>query len=245
MNMNQLETSFGEEMSKLIVANWKMNGSLSFIKSYFQDLKSSPSSEVVFCPPFPYLNSVSSCFTEKNYALGAQDCHTLDTGAFTGNISAPMLKDIGCKYVILGHSERRQYHQETSELVKQKSQNALKNGLIPIICVGETLGDRQSKKHLEVVKQQLIESIPEAVDAVVIAYEPVWAIGTGLTATMEDIVEMHQMIATHTGNKYKVLYGGSVTADNAKEILSQPNVDGVLVGGASLKPELFSQIMQA
>lgn len=243
--MNQLESSFGEEMSKLIVANWKMNGSLSFIETYFQSLKPSTSSEVVFCPSFPYLNAVSHCINDKNYTIGAQDCHTLDSGAFTGNVSAIMLKDIGCKYVILGHSERRQYHQETNELVKQKSQNALKNSLTPIICVGETLDDRQSKKHLEVVKQQLTESIPETDDPVVIAYEPVWAIGTGLTATLEDILEMHQMIATHTSNKYKILYGGSVTPDNAEEILSQKNVDGVLVGGASLKPDLFSQIMQA
>lgn len=232
-------------MSKLIVANWKMNGSLSFIETYFQNIVPSSSSEVVFCPPFPYLNAVSRCFSERKYTLGAQDCHVLDSGAFTGNVSAVMLKDTGCKYVILGHSERRQYHGETCKLVREKSQNALKNDLIPIICVGETLTDRQSKKHLEVVKQQLVESTPEIVDTIVIAYEPVWAIGTGLTATLEDIVEMHQMIATHTSNKYKILYGGSVTADNAKEILSQPNVDGVLVGGASLKPDLFTKIIQA
>lgn len=243
--MNQLETSFGEEMSKLIVANWKMNGSLSFIVSYFQDLGSSDLSEVVFCPPFPYLNAVRNCFFAESYTLGAQDCHALDTGAFTGNVSALMLKDMGCKYVILGHSERRHYHGETNKAVKQKSQAALKHEIIPIICVGETLEDRQSKKHLDTVKQQLTESIPETIDTVVIAYEPVWAIGTGLTATLEDIVEMHQMIATHVAGKYRILYGGSVTANNAGEILSQPNVDGVLVGGASLKPELFTQIMQA
>lgn len=231
-------------MSKLIVANWKMNGSFSFIETYFQAINSPPLSEVVFCPPFPYLNSVYNCFNGKNYALGAQDCHYQDTGAFTGNVSAAMLKDVYCKYVILGHSERRQYHAESNELVRNKGQHALKNGLTPIICVGETLEDRQTKKHLEVVQQQLIESIPETTVPLVIAYEPIWAIGTGLTATLEDIIEMHQMIATHTNDHHKILYGGSVTADNAKEILSQQNVDGVLVGGASLKPDLFNKIIQ-
>ncbi|WP_052045879.1 triose-phosphate isomerase [Candidatus Paracaedibacter symbiosus] len=244
-NLNQLETLLGEEMSKLIVANWKMNGSLFFIESFFCNLTYADKNQVVFCPPFPYLTAVKSYLSKANYALGAQDCHAQDAGAFTGNTSAAMVRDVGGTYVILGHSERRQYHQETNGLVRQKSLNALKNDLIPIICVGETLTDRESKTHLDVVKQQLIESIPDTPESVVIAYEPVWAIGTGLSATLHDIVEMHQMIANYINNKYKILYGGSVTAENAKEILSQPHVDGVLVGGASLKSDLFSTIIAA
>ena len=231
-------------MSKIIIANWKMNGSLAFINSFFQNLPLALQHKIVFCPPFPYLGTVNQFMKKENYSLGAQDCHSQESGAFTGDTSASILKDIGCKYVILGHSERRRSHQETSELVYKKSQSALKNLLIPVICVGETLADRQSKKHLEVVKQQLIESLPLTTDTMVIAYEPVWAIGTGLTATLNDIVEMHGMIATHCKQRYKILYGGSVTADNAAEILSQPHVDGVLVGGASLKPEIFGKIMR-
>ena len=242
--VNQLES--GEEMSKLIVANWKMNGSLSFIKTFFENSVDYPSSEVVFCPPFPYLKTVRDCFSNRKYSLGAQDCHFRDSGAFTGNVSASMLKDLGCQYVILGHSERRHSHQETSKMVREKAQNALQNRLIPLLCVGESLRDRQSEQHFEVVQQQLSESIPEGIiDPMIIAYEPTWAIGTGLTATVEDIAKMHQMIATHIHHKYKILYGGSVTADNAQEIIFQPNVEGVLVGGASLKYEIFNKIIQA
>lgn len=241
--MNQLETASGGKMSKIIVANWKMNGSNSFINAFFQNLTPKSSHKVIFCPPYPFLATVSSRIKEFHYYLGAQDCHTDNAGAFTGDISAAMLADIGCQYVILGHSERRQHHQETNEIVFKKSQMALHNGLSPIICVGETLNDRTAKNHLEIVKQQLIQSIPQTTLPLIIAYEPVWAIGTGLTATLDDIVEMHQMVASHYQHKVKVLYGGSVTADNAAEILSQPNVDGVLVGGASLKPEMFSTII--
>lgn len=231
-------------MSKLLVANWKMNGSFPFIESYFQDLPQFCTNTVVFCPPFPYMGKVKSYLHTANYALGAQDCHPQNSGAFTGNISAAMLRDIGCTYVILGHSERRLQHHETNDLVKQKSLNSLENNLTPIICVGETLADRKAKKHLEVVKQQLLKSLPETTNPIMVAYEPVWAIGTGLSATLEDIVQMHQMIANHLINpNNKVLYGGSVTAENAKDILSQPNVDGVLVGGASLKADVFNKIM--
>ncbi len=242
--MNQLETASGGKMSKIIVANWKMNGSNAFINTFFQKLTPKSPHKVVFCPPYPYLSVVSSHIKEYHYYLGAQDCHTNNAGAFTGDISAEMLIDIGCQYVILGHSERRQHHQETSDIVFKKSQMAIHTGLTPIICVGETLNDRNTKNHLDVVKQQLIQSIPQTTTPLIIAYEPVWAIGTGLTATLSDIVEMHQMITTHCQHKDKVLYGGSVTTDNASEILSQPNVDGVLVGGASLKPEMLNTIIE-
>lgn len=242
--MNQLETASGGKMSKIIVANWKMNGSNAFIDIFFQKLVTKSPHKIIFCPPFPYLGAVSSHIKECHYYLGAQDCHTHSAGAFTGDISAEMLIDTGCQYVILGHSERRQYHNETNEDVFKKSEVALHNGLTPIICVGETLNDRTAKNHLDVVKQQLIQSIPPTTSPLIIAYEPVWAIGTGLTATLNDIVEMHQMIATHCQQKHKVLYGGSVTADNAAEILAQPNVDGVLVGGASLKSEMLNMIMR-
>lgn len=231
-------------MTKLIVANWKMNGSKSFIDSYFNSFKKQQDNQVVFCPPFLYLDRVNNYLEETNFALGAQDCHNHESGAFTGNISAGMLKEIGCRYVILGHSERRQYHSETDALVREKSETAIKAGLMPIVCAGESLEDRQSKKHLEVVKRQLEQSLPSSLEKCVIAYEPVWAIGTGLTATTNDINEMHQMIADFIGHKVPVLYGGSVTADNAPEILSQLNVGGVLVGGASLKPDVFNKICQ-
>lgn len=232
-------------MYKFIVANWKMNGSKVFIENYFNSFQKQHTNKVIFCPPFPYLSLVKNSLTVTNFMLGAQDCHIQEYGAFTGNTSATMLKDMGCEYVILGHSERRQYHQETNELVYQKSQAALKANITPIICVGESLTDRQSKIHLRIVTQQLQQSLPDLIDKCIIAYEPVWAIGTGLSATLEDINEMHQMVADLTYQKAPILYGGSVTEDNAAEILSQPNVNGVLVGGASLKPEVFNKICQA
>lgn len=242
--LNQLETSLRGKMSKIIVANWKMNGSLGFIDTYFQNLLWCEKHTVVFCPPFPYLAKVDSLLTKENYFLGAQNCHTHDSGAFTGEVSSKMLADMGCQYVIIGHSERRHQQGETNETVHQKNQQVLQSNMVPIICVGETLEDRQANQHLHVVREQLTESLPSSGN-VIIAYEPVWAIGTGLTATLADICEMHQMIAEQCQFQHKILYGGSVTAENVADILAQPFVEGVLVGGASLKPEVFSQIIAA
>jgi triosephosphate isomerase (TIM) len=224
-------------MSKIIVANWKMNGTKLFIQDFFKVWKApSNQNKIIFCPPFPYISLVQQFYP----LVGAQDCHEQDQGAFTGNVSAAMLKDLGCLYVILGHSERRQYHQESNQLIKKKAENALKNGVIPIVCVGESLECRQSQQAIPMVLAQLAESLP-LTEEILIAYEPIWAIGTGLTATAHEIAEMHQAIAAVYPN-VSILYGGSVTADNAAEIMSIPHVDGVLVGGASLKPEALRAV---
>jgi triosephosphate isomerase len=226
-------------MTKIIIANWKMNGSNSFIENFFDHWHRPKNNHiVVFCPPFPYLEKVRQFFP----FIGGQDCHIEDHGAFTGDISAAMLADVGCQYVILGHSERRAYHQESNAIVLKKAKQALNHGLTPIICVGESLKERQSGRAHDVVLQQLRESLPLS-DRIIIAYEPIWAIGTGLTATEEEIALIHQQIA----NAYpglKILYGGSVNEKNSTDIMNISHVDGVLVGGASLKADLFGQICQ-
>jgi triosephosphate isomerase len=241
---------------KLIVANWKMNGTQEFARDLAADLAEkwfeSPSPhQLVVCPPFPYLSITLNRLFGTQIACGAQDCSVHEKGAYTGEVSAFMLKDIGCRYVIVGHSERRQQHQETSELVHQKADIALKANLKPIICVGETLADREEQKTLKVLEEQLKESVPDSTQEFAIAYEPVWAIGTGKTATTNEILEVHAFIRSwlqknlQKNSKAPLLYGGSVTDQNAQEILSLENVDGVLVGGASLKADSFWKIVQA
>lgn len=232
-------------MAKLIVANWKMNGSFDFIDDYFEEFENCETANtVVFCPPSPYLGIVKTYVNDETTHLGGQDCHNQALGAYTGDVSAAMLRDCGCAYVILGHSERRHHHSETNTLVKAKAEAALKQGITPIICVGETLEQRQSGSAQATVIQQLDESLPKTKQTIVIAYEPVWAIGTGLVASLEDIANMHQTIASHCqGGEVKIIYGGSVTDVNAAAIMALPHVDGVLVGGASLKTETFMAIV--
>ena len=241
---------------KLIAANWKMNGTQEFARDLAADLAekwhANPSShQIVFCPPFPYLSITLNRLFGTKIVCGGQDCSKHEKGAYTGEVSAFMLKDIGCGYVIVGHSERRQHHQETSQLVHQKAETALKADLKPIICIGETLADREGQKTLKVLEEQLQNSVPESDQELAIAYEPVWAIGTGKTATTNEILEVHAFIRSWLQKNRKkassapILYGGSVTDQNAQEILSLENVDGVLVGGASLKIETFWQIVQA
>ena len=228
-------------MTKIIVANWKMNGSNAFITDFFKNFISAPQNSIIFCPPALYLKDVLS-YTSR---VGAQDCSTHLSGPHTGEISSLMIKDIGCQYVIVGHSERRYYHQEKSETIRQKAEQALKAGLIPIICIGEPKEVRDADKAIDFVLEQLFQSLP-AVNgkAYYIAYEPVWAIGTGLTAREDDIIEMHQAIRQALPNPdTPLLYGGSVNKENAQALLSLPNVDGVLVGGASLKYEDFNHIV--
>ena len=184
---------------KLIVANWKMNGTQEFSRDLVADLAEKwfamPSTpHVVVCPPFPYLSISLNRLFGTEIACGGQDCSSHEKGAYTGDVSAFMLRDIGCDYVIVGHSERRQFHQETSELVCQKAEAALKAGLQPIICIGETLADREDQKTLAVLEDQLEKSIPQGDHAIAIAYEPVWAIGTGKTATTQEILEVHAFI---------------------------------------------------
>jgi len=244
---------------KLIAGNWKMNGSLASAKSLLgglsEGLKTLDCSkfEMVVCPPSVLIPESVKLASGTKMKVGGQDCHEKESGAYTGNNSAVMLKEAGCQYVILGHSERRQYQKETDELVAAKAKAAHAAGLIAIICVGELEAEREAGKQDEIVCNQLSKAIPDTATAenTVIAYEPVWAIGTGKTASADDVKNMHAVIRAKIkgqmkdADKVALLYGGSVKAANAPEILHTPNVDGVLVGGASLKAEDFLGIAKA
>lgn len=210
--------------------------------------------EFLVCPPFVHITAVRHALHNIDYvSLGAQNCSRWENGAHTGNVSAPMLVDCGCSYTILGHSERRQHVGETSAIVAEKATRAHENGLIAIICVGETEDDRTRGKEEHVVGYQLAASIPDSATAenTVIAYEPVWAIGTGKTATPDDVKNMHAFIREALSHKIKehekvrILYGGSMKPENAADLLATPNVDGGLIGGASLSAEQFTGIAQA
>lgn len=241
-------------MKQLIAGNWKMNLNTQQVVSLIQGLKASDqSADVVACPPSPYLSIAKHLFVGSHIHLGGQDCHTELSGAFTGDVSAAMLKDLGCSYVIIGHSERRHGHNETDTVVHQKATAAIGQGLKVILCIGETDDQNKAGKTNEVLASQLLESIPQGVthNNLVIAYEPVWAIGTGRTASNDEIVQTHayireklKAICEHS-EQIRILYGGSVNAKNAQEILALPNVNGVLVGGASLKADDFNQIISA
>ena len=242
----------------LIAGNWKMNGRLAdgvdLAKGIAAEVKKlgKPSCEFLVCPPFTILSSVKKALRGAKVALGAQDCHFAEKGAHTGDISPLMLTDLGCSYVILGHSERRADHFESNELVNKKAVAAHQAGLKTVICIGETLEQRDSGKTIAVCSDQILGSVPDDSTAAdtVIAYEPVWAIGTGKTPTASDVEEVHaavrKVLAKKLGkgnaNKMRILYGGSVKPSNAKEFLSLPDVDGALIGGASLKVEDFMAI---
>ena len=244
--------------TKIIVGNWKMNlGAPSEAAAFAKELSNinSPAT-VVFCVPFTALSSVYDVIKDTNILLGAQNMHYEKSGAYTGEISAQMLISTGCKYVILGHSERREYFGETNELVNTKTKAAIDAGLLPIICVGESLPEREQGITIDLVRLQVkiaFNGISEA-NALkcVVAYEPIWAIGTGKTATSAQAEEVCKAIRDCLAEIYNsdiaeqipVQYGGSVNAGNAKELFSQPNIDGGLVGGASLKPE-FAEIISA
>ncbi|WP_083844232.1 triose-phosphate isomerase [Pseudogulbenkiania sp. NH8B] len=239
---------------KLVIGNWKMHGRHAFNAQLVAQLLASESvnrSGVAIAVPTPYLVSVESLLGGQGLVLAAQDVSRFaEDGAFTGESSANMLADVGCRYVLVGHSERRQYLGEGSEALSLKLRNAIAAGLTPVYCVGETLAEREADRHLAVIREQL--SVLDGVDGgpVVVAYEPVWAIGTGKVASLEQIDEIHREIKAECLRRLKgsanirVLYGGSVKADNAMAILSLDNVDGALVGGASLVPESFSMICQ-
>lgn len=244
---------------KLIVGNWKMNGlkndALARISAIVKDLSADTDVDymAVLCPPATLLatarqhvEDVYLC-GEAVIAIGGQDCHTAESGACTGDISAPMLADAGCSYVIVGHSERRQGHGETDALVAAKARAAHAAGLVAIICVGETEAERNDGRHFDVVAAQARASMPEGAtpENTVIAYEPIWAIGTGKTATAEDVRAMHAHLRGVAGAGMRLLYGGSVKPANAAEILATENVDGVLVGGASLAAADFVAIARA
>ena len=242
-----------------IAGNWKMNldrhASIALANAVADAAEKIGNVELAICPPFVYLDVVRQALGNSIVALGAQNLYPEPSGAFTGEVSAAMLKDVGCKYVILGHSERRHILGETDAFINKKVHATLAAGLLPILCVGELLAEREAGKTAEVVRTQLEGSCKglsqEQMAEVVIAYEPVWAIGTGKVATPAQAEEVHlalrKMIAdrynSQTADVVRIQYGGSVKPSNAAELLSQPNIDGALVGGASLKPEDFLGIV--
>jgi len=244
----------------IIAGNWKMHKSRQQAADLANALAASVGTydavEVVLCPPFTALETVAQAIRGTKISLGAQNCHWADQGAYTGEISPLMLVDVGCKYVIIGHSERRQYFAETDESINKKAQAAYRHGLIPIICVGETLEERQAGKTESVVTTQVrgcLQGLPaEKVAESVIAYEPVWAIGTGQTATKEQAQEVHalirklvaEMFSTDVAEKIRIQYGGSVKPQNIRELMAQPDIDGALVGGASLEADSFAAIVR-
>lgn len=238
------------KFNKIIVANWKLNGSFEFIDSYFNCLQSVNIKSdicVIICPPYVYLDKCNQ--KSQLFYIGAQDCSNLKSGAFTGDISTKMLKDSNCQFCLVGHSERRQIFKQTNEDVKLKTINLINEDLNPILCVGETLEEKELGKTKEILKKQIIESLPKnpSNKAIIIAYEPIWAIGTGLTPSLEEIDSIHSYIKSGIKNykNFKILYGGSVKSSNAGEIMTLDNVDGVLVGGASLDPVEFRKILTA
>lgn len=239
----------------LVVGNWKMNGSLAsnsqLLESFLERWQGEHQVEVAVCPPAIYLAQAKQ-LAGNGLQVGAQDVSRAESGAYTGELAATMVADLDCRYAIVGHSERREYHSETDELVAEKFATAQQAGLVPILCVGETLEQREAGETLGVIARQLKAVIDRVgqqtmVNAVV-AYEPVWAIGTGLTATPEQAQEVHGFIREQlgdTGDAVRILYGGSVKPANAGELFAKPDIDGALVGGASLASEDFYQICLA
>lgn len=245
-------------MKKLIAGNWKMNGSLAanegLIRALIAEMPVSLSAEVVLAVPAPYLSQVQHLVRGSVVQCGAQDVSEHEAGAFTGEVSAQMLKDFGVRYALVGHSERRQYHGETDGVVAIKAQRALASGITPIVCVGETLQERESGLTEAVVKRQLAAVIHlngHCISEIVVAYEPVWAIGTGRTASPEQAQEVHAVLraqlaaASQQAGRIRLLYGGSMNPSNAASLMAQKDIDGGLVGGASLKAADFLQIIRA
>jgi len=245
---------------KLVVANWKMHGNLarnqSLIEGYLQGLKSLPQTDVIVCVPYPYLAQMQSLLSGSNVAWGAQNIAKFEEGAYTGEVSAEMLRDFGAQYVIIGHSERSTAYCESDENIAEKFMMAKRHGLTPILCVGETLLEREAGVMERVVGKQLETIIRlfggEAFAHTVISYEPIWAIGTGLAASAEQAVAMHQFIRDtvsaadkSAADTLKILYGGSVNPQNAVQLLNQQEIDGALVGRCSLDAEQFIKICQA
>lgn len=240
---------------KLIAGNWKMNGSLSANEALLKGLLSGigqPACNVAVCVPAAYLAQCQTLLAGSMIDLGAQDVSSHESGAYTGEISSAMLKEFGVRYAIVGHSERRQYHGETDEVVAAKAQRALSSGITPIVCVGETLAEREAGKTEEVVKRQLaavIHTNGHCISEIVVAYEPVWAIGTGLSATAEQAQHVHAVLrsqlkaATSHADRIKLLYGGSMNAGNAASLLAMQDIDGGLIGGAALKSQDFLTII--
>ncbi|HBN22756.1 MAG TPA: triose-phosphate isomerase [Holosporales bacterium] len=239
-------------MTKLIVANWKMNGTLKNTHKFCQQItalaqETETKNTLVICPPAPYLDALRNDLKKSDIKIGAQDCSAALEGAYTGEVSAQMLDDIGCDYVLIGHSERRQQHKESNALFSKKIHQALDAGLQPIFCIGESDADYEANRTQDVLKEQLkaLENFKKNKN-IVVAYEPVWAIGTGKVASPEDIQNTCAFVEKTLSSEYAlspfILYGGSVKGENASSILSLPAVGGVLVGGASLKASEFWKI---
>lgn len=246
---------------KIVAGNWKMNLDYAEGISLFSEIVNMVRDEkkgdqiAIICAPFIHLNSLAQLGAEA-VKIGAQNCHQKESGAYTGEISAKMIKSVGCEYVIIGHSERRQYFAESDELLAEKTVIALQNNLTPLFCIGETLDERNNGSYFDVLKSQLVNGVfgLEAADfsKIVIAYEPVWAIGTGLTASSEQAQEVHAFIRAEIATKYgiaiaegtSILYGGSCNPKNAAELFAQQDIDGGLIGGASLKSRDFTDIVK-
>jgi len=240
-------------MKPLIAANWKMNKDIkeaySFIKKFKVLVKNK---EIVICPSFTVLNEFKKLLKNTNIKLGAQNMYFEEKGAYTGEVSGLMLRDVGCEYVILGHSERRLYFNETDKLVNKKIKSALKNNLKTILCIGETLEQRNNNHTIKIIKNQLLNCLKniKEMNNIVIAYEPIWAIGTGKNATPKQAEEVHKFIREllskvfneKISNNTRIIYGGSMNPENAQELLSMPNINGGLVGSASLDPKSFARI---
>ena len=245
-------------MKALIAANWKMNKDIKEAVSFVRDLKklakNAKNIDIVICPQFTLLSKLDELLKNSEIKLGAQNMHFEEKGAYTGEISPLMLKDAGCEYVILGHSERRQYFKETDDLINEKVKSALKNKLKPILCIGETLQQRNNNKTIEIIENQLMNCLnninENEIKNIAIAYEPVWAIGTGRNATPEQAEEVHKFIRSlllkiynkKISDNARIIYGGSVKPENIKDLMAMKNINGALVGGASLEPESFAQI---
>lgn len=243
-----------------LAGNWKMNTngaeSLDLISCIVRTLDDITAVDIAVCPPFVYLQSVAKALSSSNVSLGAQNVYFKDKGAFTGETSCEMLKDVCCTYVIIGHSERRHVMGETDELINQKINAAINSGLLPIFCVGELLEQRQAQQTQQVITEQIEKGLAgvsaEKIEAVTIAYEPVWAIGTGVTATAKQAQEVHEMIRTliskmydeKIANSIRIQYGGSAKPSNTVELMRCPDVDGLLIGGASLKPNDFAAMVR-
>ena len=231
--------------SSILIANWKLNGNLQFINEYYQKLSTNPSKCTVVCASGIFLNLLKN--NNQNLFSGAQDVSIYKEGAYTGEISSKMLENSNIKFCLVGHSERRQIFNENNDIIKLKSANLIDNNIIPVICVGETIEEKENMLTKNVLRKQIIESVPNTANFknTIVAYEPIWAIGTGLTPTLEDIDDVHKYIKgiDDKFKNFKVLYGGSVKSTNSKDINALKNVDGCLVGGASLNVDEFNAII--
>jgi triosephosphate isomerase (TIM) len=244
----------------IIAGNWKMykdiNESIELSNAIKRGVFDAENVEIVVCPPFTNLSEVGEMFVGTNVGVGAQNCHWEKEGAFTGEISVAMIKSVNCAYVIIGHSERRKFFGETDETVNKKVASVIGGGLVPIMCVGETLEEREGGKTMDVVKKQVLGGLEgfgkDDLEELIIAYEPVWAIGTGKTATPSQAEEVHGMIRSLLAERFssafadalRILYGGSVNPGNVKELMWENDIDGGLIGGASLKPDSFIEMVK-